>query len=258
LPPVNGDTLPFGEDIFMSEDQRDAIVGRLVREREESEAQLSLLTTEAERFGRTLEELGKRLQIEPEFVVFDRQETSIRYSSVNLERPIYQASDINGEQVRTLTHGIRTAMDRINDLQEEVRKLVSFTRNKTILVIDDDADIRLGYQVLLKAHHYDTFFAPDALSAEIEARTHKPDLVILDLGLPGDDGFVVMERLRANMHLAVIPIIVVSGRDPYVNRGRALKGGAMAFVQKPWDDVKLLTIIDELLGSREPSISQLT
>jgi CheY-like chemotaxis protein len=236
----------------MSENQRDAIVGGLVREKEDAEAQLSSLTTEAARFGRTLEELGKRLQSEPEFVVFDRQETSIRYSSASLEKPIYKPRDISGEQVKTLTHGIRTAMDRVNDLQEEIRKLSSFIGNKKILVIDDDADVRLGYHVLLKAHHYDTFFAPDALSAEIEARTHKPDLVILDLGLPGDDGFVVMERLRTNMHLAVMPIIIVSGRDPYLNRQRALKGGAMAFVQKPWDDDKLLAIIDQLLGSREP------
>jgi CheY-like chemotaxis protein len=238
----------------MSEDQRDAIVGRLGRESEETVAELSLLTTEAKRFGRTLEELGKRLQSEPEFVVFDRQETSIRYSGANLEKPIYKLNDINGEQLRTLTHGIRTAMDRVNDLQEEMRKLVSFIRNKKILVIDDDADIRLGYQIFLKANHYDAFFAPDALLAEIEARNHKPDLIILDLGLPGDDGFVVMERLRANMHLAIIPIIVVSGRDPHVNRLRALKGGAMAFIQKPWDDDNLLAIIDQLLGSSKQSI----
>jgi FixJ family two-component response regulator len=58
------------------------------------------------------------------------------------------------------------------------------------------------------------------------------------------------------MHLAVIPVIVVSGRDPFLNKGRALKGGAMAFVQKPWDDKKLLAIIDQLLGSTALSISQ--
>lgn len=231
------------------------IVGELVREREEAEAQLLLLTTEAKRFGKRLEELGKRLQTEPEFVVFDQQETSVRYSSANLEKPVYKPSDISGEQVITLTHGIRSAMDRINDLQEGVHKLMSVMSNKKILVIDDDADVRLGYHVLLKAHHYDTFFAPDALSAEIEARTHKPDLIILDLGLPGDDGFVVMERLRANMYLAVIPVIVVSGRDPRLNRGRALKGGAMAFVQKPWDDDKLLAIIDQLLGSPDLALA---
>jgi CheY-like chemotaxis protein len=237
----------------MSEDQT---VEGLVRETEAAEAQLLLLTTEAKRSGRALEELGKRLQSEPEFVVFDKQETSIRYSSPTLEDLIYRPGDIGGEQVRTLTQGIRSAMDRINDLQEGVRKLSPITNTKTILVIDDDADVRLGYHVLLTAHHYNTFYAPDAWSAGIESHTHKPDLIILDLGLPGDDGFVFMEKLRANMHLAVIPIIVVSGRDPSVNRRRALKGGAMAFVQKPWDDDKLLVIIEQLIGSPWLSMPQ--
>jgi CheY-like chemotaxis protein len=53
----------------------------------------------------------------------------------------------------------------------------------------------------------------------------------------------------------LIPIVVVSGRDPHPNRGRALRGGAMAFVQKPWNQDQLLAIISQLLGSPEPSIS---
>jgi hypothetical protein len=104
-------------------DQRDATVGRVMRETKEAEAELVLLTVEANRFGRMLEEVGKRLQSEPEFVVFDTQETSIRYSSTNLERPIYKPTDISGDHVLTLTHGIRSALDRVSVLQEEARKL---------------------------------------------------------------------------------------------------------------------------------------
>src|SRR5580693_4864179 len=59
-----------------------------------------------------------------------------------------------------------------------------FMRNKKILVVDDDADIRFGYQVLLTAHHYDTFVASDASSTLTEVDAHKPDLIILDLDLP--------------------------------------------------------------------------
>ena len=142
-------------------------------------------------------------------------------------------------------------------------------RNRKILIVDDDADIRLGYQVLLTANHYDTFFASDALSTIIDAHTHKPDLIILDLGLPAvprseytlplpqpTGGFLVLERLAADPDLALIPVIVVSGLDPNANRERALRGGAMAFVQKPWDQDKLLAIIGQLLGSPELSISQ--
>jgi CheY-like chemotaxis protein len=122
--------------------------------------------------------------------------------------------------------------------------------NKKILIVEDDADVRLGYQVLLKANSYDTFFAADAITAVSEARKQMPDLIILDLGLPAGDGHVVLERLRGsvNMDLGGIPVIVVSGRDLRGNKERALKGGAKAFLQKPWDDDELLSLIARLLG----------
>jgi DNA-binding response OmpR family regulator len=128
--------------------------------------------------------------------------------------------------------------------------------NKGILIVEDDADVRLGYNVLLKAHHYDTFFAADSSSAVSEARKNRPDLIILDLGLPAGDGFIVLERLRAITHLAMIPVIVVSARDVQGNKGRALKAGAKAFLQKPWNDDELLAIISQHLGQPELPISQ--
>jgi DNA-binding response OmpR family regulator len=119
---------------------------------------------------------------------------------------------------------------------------------KKILIIEDDPDVRFGYHLRLKADNYDTFFAADALTSIAEARKHQPDVIILDLGLPAGDGFVVMERLKTNPHLAVIPIIVVSGRDPHANRERALRAGAKAFLQKPVDNDKLLSAIRQCLG----------
>jgi DNA-binding response OmpR family regulator len=120
--------------------------------------------------------------------------------------------------------------------------------NKKILIVDDDPDIRHGLNIRLKANHYDTFFAADAFSSMVEARKHEPDLIILDLGLPAGDGFIVMERLRKLPSLAVIPIIVVSARDIRANQERALKMGAKAFLQKPVDDAELLSVIREALG----------
>lgn len=119
--------------------------------------------------------------------------------------------------------------------------------NKKILVIEDDADVRLGYQVLLRANYYDTCFAVDSLAAISEARKQMPDLIILDLGLPAGDGFVVMERLRNNHDLAHIPVIVVSARDERTNRQRALDSGAKGFIPKPWDDEDLLSQIRGVL-----------
>src|SRR6202162_3715833 len=133
--------------------------------------------------------------------------------------------------------------------------------NKKILIVDDDPDVRHGLQVRLKANHYDTFFAADAVSSMSEARKCQPDLIILDLGLPAGDGFIVMERLKKLPSLALIPVIVVSARDVRVNRERALKAGAKAFLQKPMDDAELLAVIRKALGEsaeqEEPSVYDL-
>ena len=124
---------------------------------------------------------------------------------------------------------------------------------KKILIVDDDPDVRQGMHVRLKANHYDTFFAANALSALTEARNNKPDLIILDLGLPAGDGFVVMERLKSFPALAVIPIIVVSARGVLTDKERALRAGAKAFLRKPVDNAELLTVISHALG--EPALT---
>jgi DNA-binding response OmpR family regulator len=121
-------------------------------------------------------------------------------------------------------------------------------KDKKILIVEDDSDVRLGYHVLLKAHGYETHFASDSTSAVSEARKLLPDLIILDLGLPAGDGFLVLDRYRANTFLSVVPVIVVSARDLRGNRERALTGGAQAYLQKPFDDEQLLALIREHLG----------
>jgi CheY-like chemotaxis protein len=120
--------------------------------------------------------------------------------------------------------------------------------SRKILIVDDNADIRLGMHLRLKANQYETFFAADAFSGVAEARKHRPDLIILDLGLPAGDGFTVMERLKQIPFLAVIPIIVVSARDGLGNQKRAYEAGAKAFLQKPVNDAELLAVIRQALG----------
>jgi DNA-binding response OmpR family regulator len=120
--------------------------------------------------------------------------------------------------------------------------------SEKILIVEDDADVLLGYRVFLRAHGYATVVATDGLFAVSEAVAHLPDLIILDLGLPGGDGFRVLDNYRAHPRLTATPIIVVSGRDPRANRDRALQAGAKAFVQKPWNDAVLLATINRLLA----------
>jgi two-component system KDP operon response regulator KdpE len=122
---------------------------------------------------------------------------------------------------------------------------------KKIMVIDDDPDVRLGLQLRLKANHYDVVFAVDGLASIVEARRHMPDLIILDLGLPAGDGFSVLERLKANQSLCLIPVIVLSGRDRNANRERALNAGARFFLQKPVANDRLLSVIRLVLDGTD-------
>jgi two-component system KDP operon response regulator KdpE len=120
--------------------------------------------------------------------------------------------------------------------------------NKKILIVEDDPDIRKGMSVRLKASGYDTFVASDVVTSVIMARKHLPDLIILDLGLPAGDGFLVIERLKIIPALALIPIIIVSGRTGLPNQELALEAGVKAFLQKPVDNAELLAVIRKTLG----------
>ncbi|MDP9160114.1 MAG: response regulator transcription factor [Acidobacteriota bacterium] len=121
-----------------------------------------------------------------------------------------------------------------------------------ILIVDDDPDLRRGLNLRLRANHYDTAYATDGFSAIAMAQKEQPDLIILDLGLPAGDGFVTLERLQESAHLSVIPVIVLTARDPEYNRERALKAGATAFFQKPADNAQLLGTIRSVLNPPWP------
>ena len=114
---------------------------------------------------------------------------------------------------------------------------------KKILIVDDDADLLKALNLRLKANDYDTVFAQDGYQATKMALTEKPDLIILDLGLPMGDGFIVLDRLKEFIKSSAMPVIVLTGRDPQANRMRALKAGAVAFFQKPANNDELLASI---------------
>jgi DNA-binding response OmpR family regulator len=119
--------------------------------------------------------------------------------------------------------------------------------NNKILIVEDDKDMVRAMGVRLKAQGYGLVVANGAISAISTARKEKPDLVLLDLGLPGGDGFLVMQRLRLLPELMLVPIIVVSARDPKTNEPRAIQAGAHAFFQKPFEAAELLKTIAEAL-----------
>jgi two-component system KDP operon response regulator KdpE len=119
---------------------------------------------------------------------------------------------------------------------------------KKILIVDDDQHLVLGLTARLKALGYKVVTAQDAVAALSVARRETPDLVILDLGLPAGDGFMVLERLRALAELGSTPVIVLSAREPGGNKQRALDACAVAYFQKPPDNREFMGAIRRALG----------
>jgi two-component system sensor histidine kinase TorS len=119
---------------------------------------------------------------------------------------------------------------------------------KNILIIDDDKDLLQALSVRLKSCGYTVQVAMDGISSIGFALKTKPDLIILDISLPGGDGYQTMARLRSLIPLAHVPIIVITAGNASIHRERALKSGAEAFFQKPLDNERFLAAIRKATG----------
>ena len=106
-----------------------------------------------------------------------------------------------------------------------------------ILIVEDEPAIRKVLRVLLEAEGYRFIEADTAQRAEIEARSHKPDLLLVDLGLPDGDGLNVIRHVRA---WSPVPIIVLSARTMEEQKIAALDAGADDYVTKPFSAPELL------------------
>lgn len=123
---------------------------------------------------------------------------------------------------------------------------------KKILLVDDDKELVYGVSVWLKSKGFQVLSATDATSAINLSKAEKPDLVILDIGLPGRDDYSTIARLKGLTPPAHIPLIVTTAGNASVHREKALQAGAEAFFQKPFDGRQLLAAIEKALMD-EPS-----
>ncbi len=122
-----------------------------------------------------------------------------------------------------------------------------------LLLVDDEAPFLRTLALSLRAHDYDVTTAATGEMALIAAADHKPDAVILDLGLPGIDGIDVLHALRA---WSDVPVLVLSARHMESAKVRALDAGADDYVVKPFTFNELLARVRAILRRRQPSALQ--
>jgi len=118
-------------------------------------------------------------------------------------------------------------------------------RGRRVLVVEDESEIRLALTRRLTAAGYDVLTASDGESAPQAAIEGQPDLVLLDIGLPGDDGYSVAKRLRSNPRTSDIPIVFLTARSGDLQIAQQVKPAG--YVIKPYRAEELLEVVSRVL-----------
>ena len=116
-----------------------------------------------------------------------------------------------------------------------------------VLVVDDEAPIRLLCRVNLEAEGMQVLEAADGLAGVEAARAERPDVILLDVMMPGMDGWQVAERLVEDDMTNHIPLIFLTARAELRDRARGLELGGVDYITKPFNPVELASVVEQLL-----------
>lgn len=120
---------------------------------------------------------------------------------------------------------------------------------KHVLYVDDDVDLRRFVKSLLERHGYQVTIAGTGEAGLEVARAHPPDLIMLDIILPGLDGFEICQQLRGDEGLRGVPVLMLTGMDDAKLNERAFAAGAQVCMTKPLQADRLLSAVQMVLKS---------
>lgn len=124
---------------------------------------------------------------------------------------------------------------------------MSGTLPARLLIIDDEPMARTALEALLRRPGYELCLAANGMEGLARAAELRPDLILLDVMLPGMDGFEVCRQLRANPNLAEVPVVMISSLDDRESRLTGLRAGADDFISKPFDSLELQARVHTIL-----------
>jgi two-component system alkaline phosphatase synthesis response regulator PhoP len=119
------------------------------------------------------------------------------------------------------------------------------------LIVDDEAPIRLLCRVNLEAEGIEVIEAPDGATGLELARSEKPDAILLDVMMPGLDGWNVAEQLLSEEGTSAIPIIFLTARADLRDRVRGLDAGGLDYITKPFNPLELATLVRDVVAAVE-------
>lgn len=126
------------------------------------------------------------------------------------------------------------------------------TRAPLVLLADDDDEAREGHASILREAGYEVVLARDGAEAVALAIARRPDVILMDLAMPGIDGWEATRRIRANLRTHRIPVIALTGHGLRRHVDRSVEAGCTAFVPKPCDRRPLLDAVARAVARRGP------
>ena len=143
----------------------------------------------------------------------------------------------------------RRLLDSVDRFQDRrARSRVHARGDTRFLIVDDSTTVVALLRRMLRQNHFQTLEAGDAEQGVELARTHKPDLIFLDIVLPGMSGFEALRRLRRDPLTRAIPIIMISGNVQATEQFYLQRIGADDFMKKPFSRAEVFGRIERLLG----------
>jgi DNA-binding response OmpR family regulator len=121
---------------------------------------------------------------------------------------------------------------------------------RKVLIADDETNIRNILDFTLHAEGFDVVAARNGDDAYTLALGEQPDLIVLDVMMPGTNGFETCRRLKADRRTARIPVVLLTARGTREDRRTGEDAGADAYVTKPFSPGKLVAVVQDLLGTR--------
>jgi DNA-binding response OmpR family regulator len=148
-----------------------------------------------------------------------------------------------------------TSPARRNPLKRQSARTPAARRagRPVILVVEDNPHDWEIYGKILWYNGFDCMYAADGAAGLRLAAEHRPDLVVLDLGLPGLSGVEVCRRLKADPITADVPVIVLTAQSAQDYAARMAEAGCARFMEKPAGPVEVLHAVEEIVGKAPPA-----
>lgn len=121
------------------------------------------------------------------------------------------------------------------------------TRARKILVVDDDAAVRDTIKDRLAYHGWDIMIASDGQEALALAARNKPEIILLDIHMPGMDGLIALENLRSRPDLSSVPVVMVTASNRVSDITRAASCNVVDYITKPFNAAELIARVEQVL-----------